>query len=344
MMTWASVILTYTLHSAVLATVALSAGLLLRNSATMRVLLWKGALVTPFLTTALVAIKPDHGTFGLTSAIGRVVPLPPATLDVDVREIRGAPARRVERVRHPVGEMIGALCIAIALAGMTRGALFVFRRHRFMADVIKGRPVTHPALTSMRAVETDKVEIPVALASGVIVLPEGFLTGGSQSSRTAILLHEAAHVERGDPAWVDSARVVARLTPWQPLNRMVLDRLERDIELAADAAAVEMGAEPSAMIEGLARFSSRALSASASGASLLRAESPVVHRARQLLDRPSHKPSRAIALAILAMLAFAASVVTAAPSVVPGVVRPTSGPGPGMTTIEVETKGRQPSR
>jgi beta-lactamase regulating signal transducer with metallopeptidase domain len=342
MMTGASAVLTYALHSFVVGAVALCVERLLRRHPLLLTTLWKVALIAPLLTTGFVLVSGGSGTVGLASAIGRVVPVAPAMVEVDVREINGMPPRRTERVRDPVGWSIALLCTLLVIAGLVRGTLLVRRRRSFLQRMNRLKPFEHPVLHDVRAVETHLVAIPVALASGIVALPLGFMTCGSERSRNAILMHELAHIHRRDPGWVDLARLIATITPWQPLNRLIAARLERDVELAADAAALTMGAEAAGLIEGLVWFTTRALSPSPMGAALVRAESPVVRRAERLLRGQVPGPRRPIVFLAALTIVLTASAMTMLPALAAGFTHGT--PGAGTEVVEVDIRGKQPGR
>ena len=341
-MTAASAFLTYALHSVILGAVALCCGTLFRRYPALRTSLWKVTLIVPLLTTSFVLVRGEHGTLGVASLLARVIPVAPARVDVDVREIRGVRAERVERVRDPVGQAIGFACLALLIHGIVGAGFVVRRRNRFVKKVAQVRPLAGPVVQGAKVVETDLVEIPVALASGLIALPAGFMSRGTERSRKAILLHEMAHVNRKDPAWVDFARLVAAMTPWQPLNRLFANRLEHDVELAADASALAMGADAAGLVEGLAYFAARALTPLPAGASLVGMESPLVQRAEHLLGRPLRPPRRAVIVSAVGILVLTASAMTMLPSVSPGFARDI--PGAGTEVLEIDIRGKQPGR
>ncbi len=335
----ASILLTYTLHSLVFGLVALIAATLFVGHAGFRCTLWKVALISPVLTVAVAIARPENGRLSITAVAGRVVRVTPATIDVDVREIRGRPKSRIERVRDPVGTATAGFFIACALLGILRGAVFVARRRRFIRKIdlaARGPIVSHRCLRGTPAVEVDSVNVPVALASGVVALPRGFFASGSERSIDAILLHERAHIERHDPAWIDVARLIAALTPWQPLNRLIVDRFERDAELAADARALALGADASGLVEGLAHFASRALLPSPAGASLVRSESPLVQRARHALDGTDRRPRRRTVAVAAGLFVLLASTMAALPSITAGFAPGPDGVGQRVEQREIE--------
>ncbi len=144
--------------------------------------------------------------------------------------------------------------------------------------------------------------------------------------------------------WIDFARFVSALTVWQPLNRIVVDRFERDVELAADAGALELGAEPSGLIEGLAQFASRALSPSPAGASLVRAESLLVQRANEALLQAKRQTSSLTRLSTICVFLLLASAMAAVPGVTPAVAGARGGSPQGVEIREIDVKREQPVR
>ena len=341
-----SFLLTYTLHSAALGAAALLSGALLRGQAVLRCAVWKVALAAPLLTSAITLARPGNDTVSFSSMASRVVQVAPPTVDVDVREIRGGRRSRVERVRDPVGTSAAILFISFGLLGLARGSAFLMRRRRFLMRVSRAAAedrVCHPSLGRIPAVETDLVAVPVALAHGLIALPRSFMTIGSEQSRSAILLHERAHIERRDPAWADLARFLAESTPWQPINRLIGERLERDVELAADAHAISLGADAVGLVEGLAIFAARVLSPTPAGASLIRSESPLVQRAREALYGTRRTPRLTTRLTISGLFILLGSAMAALPSFSARNTAMPASPGRGVEIMEIDIR-EQPRR
>jgi beta-lactamase regulating signal transducer with metallopeptidase domain len=188
------------------------------------------------------------------------------------------------------------------------------RRNRFIRSALRGRtslPVEIPAaaMRDVRISTSASLCVPVALRRREICIPASTFSGLGSVERESIILHEIAHVERNDPLWLDASRLVKAVTWWQPLNRIICEKLECETELAADQHAISLGAKPRALVAGLAHYSALLNGTYAgAGAALVRGDSPLVVRARVILDGPDASPkvsSRLVWAGIIGMTAAA---------------------------------------
>jgi hypothetical protein len=351
----ASWVLTYALHSVALGILALLGAWPLRRYAALRCVIWRTALFAAPFTSGIAVARSSEGATTALSATDSIRGIVPArfavrVVVVEVREIAGSAPRRVEKVTDPLRTALASIVILVfAVTGLTGGTRYATRRLRVLRTVrscldADTGAVLNPAI---RVVAMPGLGIPVALIGRIIAIPPDFESSGTPSQRQAILLHEAAHVERRDPAWIDAARLMCAIAPWQRLNCLILDRLERDSELAADTRAVGHGADARALVAGLARFASRAEVPAASGAALIRADSPLVHRARQLLDggQKAASPGVVACAACLSIIVLALLMTAPASTTAAGAIhRPAAGSPSGIADVrEVDIIRRQPA-
>lgn len=317
----ASFVLTYALHSVALGIIALFCTRPLNRYAALRCVVWRTVLMAAPITAGIAVARSSGGGAGILSITDSVRGVVPARLAirevyVDVREVAGSAPRRVETVRDPLRTGLASIVVIVsALTGLAGATSYAARRRRVLRTAGSSPPADAGALANagIRVVTVGGLGIPVALARRTIAIPADFGSSGTAAQRRAILLHEAAHIERRDPEWIDAARLVCAIAPWQRLNFVILDRLERDSELAADTRAVGLGADARALVAGLAHFAGRVAVPAVSGVALLRGDSPLVHRARELLDRSQ----RAASPRVVAGLACLSLVVLASLTMLP---------------------------
>jgi Zn-dependent protease with chaperone function len=291
-------LLAYWLHGVVLGAGALLVARLgVRRPAT-RALLWRTALFAPLVTATLALLSSREGGTRTLSVTSPVRPwIAPEWGRRDVRVIveqrsGEAPVRAVT-VHDPLaGAMAAGVCVVAALAAAA-GALGLARRQRAARRALARRtPVAWEGDVALST--APDIASPVALRGGEICIPMPRFFALNGDEQRGVLLHELAHLERRDPAWLDAARVVTALAWWQPLNRVMLAALRRDTELAADDRAFVRGARPTALVSALAHFAA-ALEPTA-GAALADGDSPLVARARRILADVDRAPRTAPAL------------------------------------------------
>lgn len=77
----------------------------------------------------------------------------------------------------------------------------------------------------------------------ILVLPAGLESRLPPDELNALLAHEVAHLVRRDTVWLWIGRILQMCIPWQPLNRVAVNRWQRAAELQCDewatASAVE---------------------------------------------------------------------------------------------------------
>lgn len=293
--TW---VLSYAMHSIAICVLALVVLRFLRMDAATRCVIWRGALLLPLLTApiAIVVSRAQTGGGELLSVvepIRRHVPPRWAERKVDVilTTINGRTTRRVTEADDRLASAISfGIVLAAAVAAVAGSVGHRLRRSRIRRALYGCTPSAHyssiAAARRIAITESDLIEVPIALGGREICLPRKSFFEMGERERSSVLLHEIAHVDRHDPEWMDASRVVAAITLWQPFNRMVCERLELDTEAAADQRAVALGAQPQALVAGLAYFAGLVdVGFAGAGAALLHKDSPLVARARLLLER-----------------------------------------------------------
>jgi beta-lactamase regulating signal transducer with metallopeptidase domain len=193
--------------------------------------------------------------------------------------------------------------------------------------------------------QSAEIEVPAALSRREICVPDASFFQMEMSEQRGVILHEIAHVLRSDPIWMDAARMIAAVTWWQPLNSRVCSLLERDTELAADQHAVALGAQPRALVAGLAFFAGRIETGlEGAGAALLGKDSLVVARARRLLDQ-NHQSGRLAITRLFFVVAGAVALCAVLPAPTTASPAPLAKPGAAVlpgTTIEEDRIIRLP--
>jgi beta-lactamase regulating signal transducer with metallopeptidase domain len=311
-------LLAYWTHGVVLGAALLLVGRRVVRPAT-RAALWRVGLVAPIVTATVATLAAVGGpAVSVTAALRPHVAPSLGLRRVHARVVRHdpEPPRRTitVTVTDPLAARASRLVCLVALAGSVAGALSLALRRRRAARLLAPRTrLGHDGGVVLSQVSG--LATPVALRNGEICVPAEF-GRLSDAERRGVLLHERAHLERADPAWLDVGRVVVALAWWQPLNRRLLAALRRDAELAADDVAVARGAERWALVSALAVFAERVeRDRLAVGAALDGGDSPLVARARRILGE--HAPGRELpraALIGLTALALLAPLLAPRPS------------------------------
>lgn len=295
---------TYLVHSMICCGLALTFGRWLLTSAQTRDRTWKLALLAPFVTATIATM----------SAAAR--PLLTAS-PVIARSIG---------VRDFDSRLLAAfVCICALLPGAVATGALVLRRRRAFGS-LRDRVALSPHAEEWRAIPSfvagravtltslDGLSSPVALPHAEICLPASTFDGLSASQRRVVLAHEIAHLERRDPQWLLIGSVVAAIAAVQPLNRLVVKRMQRDAEFICDGIAVSQHSDPRGLVESLAIFAASFDTLTPAVGSLY-VTSPIVARAERLLDfreRAAEGPWNARAC-LAASLVFTAVLAVSPP-------------------------------
>ena len=90
-----------------------------------------------------------------------------------------------------------------------------------------------------------------------LLVPSDFTTRLAAEEREAVLLHELAHLQRGDFGWNLLQRLVLALLWFHPVAWMLYRRVSRERELCCDALAVRHGASAAGLARALVRLAER---------------------------------------------------------------------------------------
>jgi TonB family protein len=251
------------LKSSAVLLVAWAAAQLLRNrSAAARHLLWTAAsaaiLALPFLSLGLPALAvPAAGrlaalaptvTFRADTAAGAERPAVPSPAAVPFTRAAPSPPAFNWKMLPPAIWGFGA---ALGLSQLLAAAALLWRRRRLAS--------THPAQQEARMLARELgIESPVEILEGPadsmpmacgLLRPAIFLptnaAAWSEERRRMVVLHELAHVRRGDMATHVVARLALSLHWWNPLAWMAWREFLKERERAADDLVLLSGARAS---------------------------------------------------------------------------------------------------
>jgi TonB family protein len=236
-----------------------------RRSAAARHLVWTAAAVAvlalPWLTVALPALTVrGHGTV-LDSGVWLLQTSPAASVApadaLPDHAVSALPRRAAPGPRpwHPNWRrwllLLWAAGVALtgAQLGISCGAVWRARRRsgRFadrglVAELSHSLGIGH----NVEVLETEASSMPMTFGffRPAIFLPRGAVEW-SEERRRLVLLHELAHVRRGDAATHWLARAALSLHWWNPLARMAWSAFLKERERAADDLVLETGARAS---------------------------------------------------------------------------------------------------
>lgn len=239
----------------VLAVAWLAAFVLRRRSAAARSLVWAGAamalLALPFLSASLPRIALpgarvfDAVTFTASALAGDSAPAAASAAAASAQAARSGFDARLA---------ILAVWAAIVLLGFARIALgwLAIRRIRQNAVAFEDRAAVDALARSLgieHAVDifwSERGSMPMTAGPlrPAIFLPEE-AREWSEDRRNLVLLHELAHVRRGDPALHLIARAALALYWWNPLAWIAWRELLKERERAADDLVLNAGARAS---------------------------------------------------------------------------------------------------
>ncbi|HET7230641.1 MAG TPA: M56 family metallopeptidase [Longimicrobium sp.] len=328
-------LLTYTVHSTVLlgAAWALVRGRVVRGEAAADAL-WKaaalGGVVTATVQTAL----------GLHPLAGRI-PLPVAG-PMGIRTLRvtqmpsGVPVSRTWFEPGPILPLaVRAVALAVLVAWIAIAAVRVTRlarAHLRLRRCLAGRrEVTgEPARTlaallgargprGVRLTCSDLLPGPVALGRAEICLPTRVLAELPEAELHAILAHEAAHLLRRDPLWLNVLTAVACVFAFQPLNALALRRFREGAELLCDGWAVRATGRPAALARSIVRVAGwmTDVAARAPLPAMVEGGSPFVARVQRLAAHRGDPPMDGSRFGGAWVPLLLAAVLAAAPSIAP---------------------------
>lgn len=333
-------LLTYSLHSAVLAAVGLVLVKLWlgpgsRRGVVLKVALF-GALVSasspwkltaPFSWTEASAVRMVDVVPGAMMSEGvssrSLAEQSPARLTAAGQAASpAAPATRGwQALSTP---MLPWLLAAILAGSLALVGHLVYQRRRFLGS-LESVPLddveSHQLLdawtgeASMPRValtSSDRLRAPVALSRGEICVPRTCWEALSAEDRRAVLAHEFAHIERRDPLWFSAAAVTERLFFFLPWHRSLRKRLNASAEVACDALAAKRVGSSTAVARCLASVATWSASdhagfaVPASVPAMAAGPGELVDRVRYLLAEQERPVGRRFAVgAVLGLVGFA---------------------------------------
>jgi beta-lactamase regulating signal transducer with metallopeptidase domain/HEAT repeat protein len=283
------------------------------------------------VTPSQPAPASDRAEPAMSRASHDAVPAPATTTSTMVTA--NAPAPAVSRIRHAIEVVspvmsIGLLlwgAIALIVAGALGWSALAVRR-----IVRRASPLDHPAWRTPLLEVSDRIgldtpprllvssDIKMPFACGVfvpaIVLPAE-CEAWSLDRRQSVLLHELAHVRRGDLVGHMLGRLVCALYWFHPLVWMAAKRLRSESERACDDLAVSCGTRATDYAEHLLDIVTSVRTNSTPVVALAMARRKEFEgRLLAILDPDLRHstPSRRQSVALIAALVLSASLVAAA--------------------------------
>ena len=367
---WLATLLDSSLKGIVLCLAAGAAALLLRrSSAAARHLVWRLALAGLLALPVLVALLPEWRVPvpGLERATRAAAPLPAVLNGIPLRsDVEPAPSREgtspsptfavdAEPRRWEISWRTAAFGIWLLGVFAVLGTLGIaLLRVGWLGR--RARPIADAAWTGLlHQVRAELgVRRPVALVAGgdrampmtwgwrrpVVLLPAK-AEAWPESRRRAVLLHELAHVARGDFLMQLAAEAVRALYWFNPLVWMAARRLRMESEHACDDRVLAAGAQASDYAGDLLDIarSLRALPAAAPAGLAMARPSQLAGRLLAVLDARRDRRGVSRRLALPAWLAAACVVLPLAalapptPPAPPAPPRPPAAPAHHSTSV-----------
>lgn len=221
-----------------LAIAALAAVAMRRSSAAARHLLWLAAAVAviaiPLVSVSLPALRiPAPRVFEKSAAMFRVTSKAVADSVAGVEVPRAAAGNAVRRARWdavPWTLWIAALWsvgTALALVQMLTAYIALWRFRRASALV------EHHEGVAIRESEAGMMPMTAGILKPAVFLPSD-AASWPEERRRAVLLHEIAHVRRGDAGAQLIARLALAMYWWNPLEWFAWREFVKERERAAD--------------------------------------------------------------------------------------------------------------
>ena len=236
----------------VLLAAAVAARLLKGSSAGARHLAWRlgivAALVLPVATLVVPATRvPLPVVESSASTPGTRIASAPAPADP------GAVSALPRTPRDPAAfsrlQPLGVLLALWTLGTLVMSARLVTSMLRAARLSRRARPsgCDETFARGVRLRESDRVSVPMTFGAlrPVVLVPAGFASWDAQR-RADVLLHELAHVRRGDWLWQLVGRCACALLWFHPLAHLASRRLRDEAEQAADDLVLASGTRPSA--------------------------------------------------------------------------------------------------
>jgi Zn-dependent protease with chaperone function len=351
LVTW---MLTYTVHGIICGLIAVVLARIIGFRPNVRTWIWRAALILPFCTAALTLAARTDRWIGMVPALrarGYLGGTTQVRLNRDV-DRRGVASSTV-RINDPAADRLALLLLGVVGAvSVALLARYGWHRRRAIHALGARRTLTPAELQSIiggsaarldgiRITMSPAVFVPLALPRREICIPADGFIELPPAQRRGVLLHEAAHLARNDPAWMTIGALLRAICWFQPVNAVIARAMLRDAEYAADHMAVTETGDPLALVASLAAFARLfdVVSAERAGIALVRS-SAVVDRARKLLGADATRQAPIVfvagASAFAALLLLGALAALPAPTTAPLLGdRPRRAPG-GVVVEEEE--------
>ncbi|HEU4562580.1 MAG TPA: M56 family metallopeptidase [Longimicrobium sp.] len=179
---------------------------------------------------------------------------------------------------------------------------------RILAELMGGRPA--------RLTCSELLPGPVALGRAEVCLPTRVLYELSPGEQRSILAHEAAHLLRRDPLWLNLLTAIASVFAFQPLNALALRRYSHGAELLCDQWAARATGRPAELARSIVRVAGwlAAMPQRAPLPAMVEGGSPFVQRVQRLASPDREMPAETRWRGAAWMLLMLATVLAAAPS------------------------------
>jgi TonB family protein len=212
------------------------------------------------LSVVVISVLPG------VNAIVRALPVEAPSV-APIRYIAQLPEVTVEAIpttaqsSAPARNFVTPSLFAIWIAGVLISAARSFRAHRRWRRIVRSAAGAGETGSSIPMCYSSEVEAPVLVGTlrPVIVMPADFETWTTPEERRAVLLHEAAHVERRDH-WVSPLQaVLGAVFFFHPAVRYALRQLVLERELACDEHVLSVGTSPATYAEVILRVAERSI-------------------------------------------------------------------------------------
>lgn len=256
-LTAASWLLTYAVHSTVLLGAAWLVGKLLGNRRlALQELVWRAAVVGGVITASLQVGLGVGGALDLSAIMKSATPVAVEGSSASVLE--GLPVTLAESAGHvetPAATGTGvswpALFVLLWMAGSAVSLVRVGRASQDLQRLLSDRlPVSRgplaAALTRLlrllperpRVALSSSRALPLPIAVGIrrpeICVPERALADLPPAQQEGLCAHELAHLVRRDPVWSLALAVIEGVLLFQPLNRVARRQLGEIAEFRCD--------------------------------------------------------------------------------------------------------------
>jgi Zn-dependent protease with chaperone function len=216
----------------------------------------------------------------------------PIALAVCLGAVLRAHAHAGCHLGYPTSRLLGAAFYALAVLLTLRIVMAaVTRAHALRKAVPRGLGGSRRLRLGRHELLVLPTAEPIAYTAGLtrtrVVVSRGLLMELDGDERQALLAHELAHAQAGHPRLLFVGDVVVDALGFLPPVRRAFASLRREIEFAADAAAVSECRERGVLARAIARC---ALASSPVGVAAISNDHDVRERLQRLLEPPRSSP------------------------------------------------------